>query len=53
MIDCATESGKRMAGVWKDKVWIHPDFDQWDAEWERLFYEGPIEPAQNEACESR
>ena len=45
-IDGAADGGKRMAGLWKGKVWMHPDFDQWDAELESLFYEGPIEPAR-------
>ena len=42
-----TESAKpkRKPGLWKGKVKIHPDFDKPDIELEKLFYEGPIEPA--------
>jgi prevent-host-death family protein len=36
---------KRKPGSWKGKVWISPDFDKPDPEIEKLFYEGPIEPA--------
>ena len=36
---------RRKLGGWKGRVWISPDFDRRDKEIEKLFYEGPIEPA--------
>jgi prevent-host-death family protein len=35
----------RKLGAWKGKVWISPDFNRRDKEMEKLFYDGPIEPA--------
>ena len=35
----------RKPGALKGKIWTSPDFDDADPELERLFYEGPIEPA--------
>lgn len=30
----------REGGQWKGRVWIAPDFDEYDAEIERMFYGG-------------
>lgn len=35
----------RKLGLMRGKGWIAPDFDDPDPEIERLFYEGPVEPA--------
>jgi len=35
----------RKEGAMEGKIWISPDFDAPDPELERLFTEGPIEPA--------
>jgi prevent-host-death family protein len=32
-------------GYMKGKIWMAPDFDAPDPELEKLFYDGPIEPA--------
>jgi len=34
----------RKLGALRGQIWISPDFDKPDAELEKLFYEGPIEP---------
>jgi prevent-host-death family protein len=39
------ELPKRVPGSLKGKIWISPDFDEDDKEFEALFYDGPIEPA--------
>lgn len=36
---------KRQPGSLKGKIWISPDFDEYDKEIEALFYDEPIEPA--------
>ena len=40
--------GKRKLGGWEGKVWISPDFDERDEEFERLFYGGELPPSENE-----
>ncbi|HLK15938.1 MAG TPA: type II toxin-antitoxin system prevent-host-death family antitoxin [Fimbriimonadaceae bacterium] len=35
----------REVGFLRGKVWVSPDFDDPDPEFERLFHEDPIEPA--------
>ena len=35
----------RKLGALEGQFWISPDFDEPDLEFEKLFYEGPIEPA--------
>ncbi len=35
----------RKLGALAGKIWISPDFDEPDPEFERAFYEGPVEPA--------
>lgn len=34
--------GKRKLGQLRGKVWLAPDFDAYDAEIEKLFYEGDL-----------
>ena len=36
--------GPRKLGGWEGKVWMSPDFDEPDEEFERLFYGGEIFP---------
>lgn len=35
----------RQLGLLKGQIWVSPDFDSPDPELEKLFNEGPIEPA--------
>jgi prevent-host-death family protein len=44
------KAGLRQLGGWKGKVWISPDFDEPDEEFERLFYGGdpPLKEDQEE-----
>lgn len=42
------KAGKRKLGGWEGKVWISPDFDERDEEFERLFYGGELPPLENE-----
>jgi antitoxin (DNA-binding transcriptional repressor) of toxin-antitoxin stability system len=40
--------GKRVLGQLKGQVWLTPDFDEADAEIERLFYEGDLNDPASE-----
>jgi prevent-host-death family protein len=40
--------GKRKLGGWEGKVWISPDFDERDEEFERLFYGGELPSLKDE-----
>jgi prevent-host-death family protein len=40
--------GSRKLGGWEGKIWISPDFDEPDEEFERLFYGGNILPLEGE-----
>jgi prevent-host-death family protein len=40
--------GRRKLGGWEGKVWIAPDFDEFDKEIERMFEESEIFPGENE-----
>jgi prevent-host-death family protein len=44
------KSGKRELGGWEGEIWISPDFDERDEEFERLFYGGdpPLEKEEDE-----
>lgn len=39
---------RRQLGGWEGEVWISPDFDERDEEFERLFYGGEIPPSDDE-----
>jgi prevent-host-death family protein len=45
LVPVTVRAEPRKAGALKGKIWISPDFDDPDPEFEKLFYEGPIEPA--------
>ncbi len=40
-------TGKRKLGGWEGKVWMAPDFDEFDKEIERMFEESEIFPGEN------
>ena len=42
------KAGKRKLGGWEGKVWISPDFDERDEEFERLFYGGELPRLESE-----
>jgi len=42
------KAGKRKLGGWEGKVWISPDFDERDEEFERLFHGGELPPLESE-----
>ncbi len=44
----APERPKRVPGSLKGKIWISPDFDEFDKELEEMFYGEPIERPSGE-----
>jgi len=40
-------SGKRKLGGWEGRVWMAPDFDDFDKEIEQMFEESEIFPGEN------
>jgi prevent-host-death family protein len=45
LIAVRPEKKKRPLGIARGQIWISPDFDAPDPELEKLFYDGPIFPA--------